>query len=447
MIQNKKTQARFHIFEAERLYEKCHANLNLTLIKERYPFWFSYKSPAQTDHETSAAMGLDTAYLIKSSTAISQEINIDELFKTITKIIMGRVGASEGCLIMKEENGLMIRATGTKEKQFDVIVKKNPLSGKSGICRAVIRYVEHTRETIVLEDAIKEGQFTFDKDVQRYNLRSILCQPIIKQQKLLGVLYLQNNKMRSVFTLADVEFSKLLLTQSAISLEHAELIDNMKNKEERIKASLKEKELLLKEVHHRVKNNMQVISSLINLQSRTISDPVFLGIFKESQNRIKSMALIHEKLYQSDDLSMIDFNDYVLSLAGSLVRSYSVSPNQIKLKIEINNIQLNIDTAIPCSLIINELISNSLKYAFINKKTGEIKILMNYSSKEWIELSISDNGIGFPPGIDFKNTESLGLQLVNTLVEQLHGEVEMNTSNGTKYNIRFKEIKYKDRLG
>ena len=446
IIQNKKTQAAFHMFEAGRLYEKCHADLNLALIKERYPFWFYYKSQGLTDDGKSTAMELDTAYLIKSSTAISQEIDINELFKTIIKIIMGRVGASEGYLIMEEEKGLMIRAMGVKKKEFSVILKEKPLSGKSGICRAVVRYVEHTKETIVLEDAAKEGRFTLDEDVQRYNLRSVLCQPIIKQQKLIGVLYLQNNMMKSVFTPADVEFLRLLLTQAAISLEQAILIDEMKIKEKQIMTSLKEKELLLKEVHHRVKNNMQVISSLINLQSREISDPAFSEIFKESRDRISSMALVHEKLYQSKDFSMIDFNDYVVNLAGSLIRSYSVTPNQIELKIEINNIRLNIDTAIPCGLMINELISNSLKHAFVNKKTGEIKIVMN-SSKEWIDLSVGDNGAGFPLGIDFKNTGSLGLQLVNTLVEQLHGEIEMNTSNGTEYNIRFKEIKYKKRIG
>jgi len=213
------------------------------------------------------------------------------------------------------------------------------------------------------------------------------------------------------------------------------------------KESLKEKELFLKEIHHRVKNNMQVISSLIKLQSSYIKDQKYIEIFKESQNRIKAMALIHEKLYKSKDLVNIDFSDYVKNLANSLIRSYMSGSNPIGLKAEIADIDIGVDSAMPCGLIINELVSNALKHAFPEGEDGEIKIIMRSINGSEIELIISDNGVGFPEDIDFRKTDSLGLQLVSTLAEgQLHGTVDLKRDKGTEFKIKFEEIKYKKRI-
>ncbi len=214
-----------------------------------------------------------------------------------------------------------------------------------------------------------------------------------------------------------------------------------------IRESLQEKELLLKEIHHRVKNNMQVISSLIKLQSSYIKDQKYIEIFKESQNRIKAMALIHEKLYQSKDLVNIDFAEYVKNLGNSLIRSYGSGANTIGLKADIADVNLGVDSAMPCGLIINELVSNALKHAFPVGESGEIKITMRSINGSEIELIVSDNGVGFPEDIDFRKTESLGLQLVSTLTEgQLHGTVELKRDKGTEFKIKFKEIKYKKRI-
>jgi PAS domain S-box-containing protein len=210
-----------------------------------------------------------------------------------------------------------------------------------------------------------------------------------------------------------------------------------KKTEEQIKASLKEKEVLLQEVHHRVKNNMQIISSLLNLQSRQIRDEQVLKTFKSSQNRVRSMALIHERLYSSKDFAKLDFSEYVKSLTSHLFSSYGVSQNAIKLNLKIKDIHLDLNTAIPCGLIINELISNSLKHAFPNGKKGEINIIMNQLNEDKIELIVSDNGAGIPKNVDIKKTESLGLHLVNILAEgQLHGEVKLDREKGTNFNIR-----------
>ena len=218
-------------------------------------------------------------------------------------------------------------------------------------------------------------------------------------------------------------------------------ITERKHAEEQIKKSLKEKEVLLQEIHHRVKNNMQVISSLLKLQSRQIKDNKTIAMFKECQDRIRSMALVHEKLYESKDFANINFNKYIKVLANSLFRSYKIYSDKIALKLDVKDISLKVDHAIPCGLIINELVSNSLKYAFPNSKSGEIKITLCSDGDNDIQLVVSDNGIGIPKDLDFRNSESLGLHLVKVLVEdQLQGEIIQNGSNGTEFKINFKAV-------
>ncbi|MGF7117027.1 sensor histidine kinase [Methanobacterium oryzae] len=225
-------------------------------------------------------------------------------------------------------------------------------------------------------------------------------------------------------------------------------ITELKNVENQLKSSINEKELLLREVHHRVKNNMQIISSILNLQSAHLKDKIALNTLRESQNRVKSMAIVHEELYQSNDLSKIDFAEYMKRLVAELFNSYGVSQKVIKSKISAQNIFLDIDTAIHCGLIINELVSNSLKHAFPlikstedsefkkNTTKGEINIEF-YLDDDHHTLLIEDNGIGFPEDIDPQNTKTLGLKLVNTLVYQLSGEIKINTEKGSSFKIIF----------
>jgi two-component sensor histidine kinase/CheY-like chemotaxis protein len=209
-----------------------------------------------------------------------------------------------------------------------------------------------------------------------------------------------------------------------------------KRSEYRIMAALNEKEVLLKEIHHRVKNNLQIISSLLKLQSRNVTDKQTSDLFMESQNRIRSMALIHEKLYQSSDLTNIDFKGYVSDLVTNLFQSYGANTGKVALKKEIDDISLGIELAIPCGLIINELVSNAMKYAFPNGKKGEIKVSLHLFEENDIQLTVSDNGIGIPKDFRLENAESLGLHLVNILAEdQLKGEIELDRSKGTKFSI------------
>ena len=218
-------------------------------------------------------------------------------------------------------------------------------------------------------------------------------------------------------------------------------ITERKHAEEQLKESLREKEILLREIHHRVKNNMQVISSLLMLQEELSEDEKVIEMLKDSQNRIISMALIHEKLYRSENFSRIDLKEYIDDLVSGLFQSYGISEDKVALNINAENVLLGIDSAIPCGLIINELVSNSLKHAFPEYESGEINILIHSTDEDMIELSIGDNGIGIPEDLDFRKTESLGLRIVNVLVDnQLHGEITLNRARGTEFKIQFRGI-------
>jgi len=210
-----------------------------------------------------------------------------------------------------------------------------------------------------------------------------------------------------------------------------------KRAEEKIKASLKEKETLLKEIHHRVKNNLQVVSSMLKIQSEYSQDRKTVDMFQESQNRVRSIALIHEMLYQSENLSRIDFSEYIQPITTHLMRAYGVDPSLIKLTTNVKDFFMDLDRAIPCGLIINELFSNVLKHAFPEGRKGEVHIDLSQDRNQEFTLLISDNGVGLPEDMDFKNTDSLGLQLVNALVDQLGGAIVFEGRVGTTFRITF----------
>lgn len=212
--------------------------------------------------------------------------------------------------------------------------------------------------------------------------------------------------------------------------------EGLRASEEKIRTSLNEKEVLLKEIHHRVKNNLQVISSLLNLQAGKIHDDRAAQVFRESQYRVRAMALVHERLYQSEDLARIDFAGYVQDMTSHLLRSYKGDSRGIHLVSTVEGVSLDVDAAIPCALIINELVSNSLKYAFPQGQQGTIKVSLRELDRS-IVMTISDDGIGLPEGTSFETSNSLGLQLVHSLTDQLGGNVVCNSARGTQFEIRF----------
>ena len=214
-------------------------------------------------------------------------------------------------------------------------------------------------------------------------------------------------------------------------------IAERKKAEEKLRSSLEEKEVLLKEIHHRVKNNLQVVSSLLYLQSDYIRDKESQDVFRESQHRVRSMALVHEKLYQSRDLSRIDFREYIGNLVTHLCKSYAREAGDLALNLDLEQIYLDIGKAIPCGLIINELVTNVMKHAFPDGKKGELQVGFYRDKDNSLTLTVSDNGIGLPEEFDPHKAQSMGLRLVVTLTHQLDGELKVMRGKGTNFKISF----------
>jgi PAS domain S-box-containing protein len=213
-------------------------------------------------------------------------------------------------------------------------------------------------------------------------------------------------------------------------------ISRQKEAEERLVASLREKELLLKEVHHRVKNNLQVISSLLNLQARELKDPDTARLFRESQGRVRSMALIHEQLYRSNDLARIDFAAYVQDLVGHLKQGLGSESVPVRFRLDIEPLPLSLDLAIPCGMIVNELVSNAQQHAFPNGEAGEIHVEFTGQSG-YYRLTVADNGVGIQEELATAESTSLGLKVVQALTRQIHGDLELGHDEGTAFTIRF----------
>jgi two-component sensor histidine kinase len=214
-------------------------------------------------------------------------------------------------------------------------------------------------------------------------------------------------------------------------------ISERKRAEEELKNLLQEKDILLAEVHHRVKNNMQIIASLLGLQAREIKDARFLAAIEESRNRINSMALVHEQLYRAREYAQIDFGNYIDQLASTLFNMYQVEPARVELRIIAKGVYLGLEKAIPCGLLLNELITNSLKYAFPDGRKGKLWIILK-PKKNKMELEIGDNGIGIPDDFDFETSQSLGLQLVKLLTtHDLQGNLTLENKLGTQFCIEF----------
>jgi two-component sensor histidine kinase len=214
-------------------------------------------------------------------------------------------------------------------------------------------------------------------------------------------------------------------------------ISDRKQKEERIQAALKEKDILLAEIHHRVKNNLQLVHSLLDLQSARIQDAAALSMLRDSRNRVQSMAMIHQILYESKDFATIDFGTFLHSLVPALVSSYSVNPGRVGCSITAVGVHLPLNIAIPCGLLLNELISNSLKHAFPGDARGEIVIDLGRDATDHVVLAVTDDGVGIASDFDVTTTATLGLQLVTLLAEQVGAELTVRRANPTRFTLRF----------
>jgi len=305
---------------------------------------------------------------------------------------------------------------------------------------ATILLLDHTEEELIGQNI---RSFIINGDKLVLDKSAILRKNIVKDVEISFIS--KGKKEISVLFSSSIMYDKYGNIQDIVCV--AKDITERKRTEDQIAESLQEKEVLLREIHHRVKNNMQIISSLLahqmeNIIDNKINENKIIDIFTESQNRILSMSLVHEKLYQSRDLRNIDFKEYINDLGINLFQSYEIHSGKIKLNLNVEDILLDIDLAIPTGLIINELITNSLKYAFPDGMKGEINVLFRSMNENMLELVVSDNGIGLPENLDFRKIRTLGLHLVTILAEnQLHGKIDMNRIKGTEFRISFRGIR------
>ncbi len=292
-------------------------------------------------------------------------------------------------------------------------------------------------------EILRERIHPDDRDIMDKGTKSLLENGVAEPAELR--ILRPDGSIRHIYTQGEVAHNS---AGKAVKLIGINLdITDRKLAEEKIKRSLKEKETLLAEIHHRVKNNMQIISSLLSLQSEDIDDENTRSLLKESESRVRSMALVHEKLYLSKDLSRIDFSDYAEGLAAHLFHIYRVDSGDVSFSSGAKDVYLDIEAAIPLGLIVNELVSNALKHAFPGGREGNIAVELRFNkgTKEFT-LTVTDDGIGIPEKIDFRNTKTFGLQLVSILTEQLDASTELDRSGGTSFRITFRKQKYKKRI-
>ena len=270
-----------------------------------------------------------------------------------------------------------------------------------------------------------------EKEVlESQGIKSIIVLPVDIRGKLSGFIGLDDVAETKKWSKEEFKLMQTAANIIGNALER-------QHTQDKIKASLKEKEVLLQEIHHRVKNNMQIVVSLLRLQSYTAKNKKLEDMFKVAQNRIRSMAIIHEKLYQSKDFARIDFALYIQSLTTHLMQIYQIDPKQITLKTDVKDVHLDINQGVPVGLLINELVSNALKHAFPKGKKGEISLKFYTDKKGKKTLIVSDNGIGFPEKVNIRKPETLGLQMIKDLTKQIGGKLDLDTKAGTKFTITF----------
>jgi two-component sensor histidine kinase len=270
------------------------------------------------------------------------------------------------------------------------------------------------------------------KEFEREGIKTLINVPVMTPTGMIGFMGLDAVCDYKSWSEDDVRLLRLVGEVFASALDR-------KAADERLRVSLQEKDVLLREVHHRVKNNMQIVQSLLYLQAHALREelgPVALDAFHQSQNRIRSMATMHDRLYRAKDLSSIDFQDYLKVLVPELMNSYGMS-ERVKIEITGDRVLLGVDRAIPCGLIANELVTNSLKHAFPDQRRGAIQIRLRRLARQQTEMRVRDDGVGLPPGTDWRNSTSLGMQLVGDLVRQLDGSADLESAHGVHFRVRF----------
>jgi two-component sensor histidine kinase/tRNA A-37 threonylcarbamoyl transferase component Bud32 len=443
--------ARIYMDRAYYGYRLWGAKRKLEDLEEKYPQLL----PLSLAGGAKMAQQLDVSSLMKATRCLSAEIVLSNLLEKMMHLIIENAGARKGLLVLEHENRLFIRLECAVER--DILLSPSiPLEEASTIGQpaSLIRFAARTRENLVLNNASSEGDFITDPYIVKNKPRSVICTPIIHQGKLTGIIYLENNLTPGAFTADRLEVINILSAQAAVSIENARLYQTLEARvEERtgqlrdekeraemilegLKAALREKEILLKEIHHRVKNNLQIASSLLSLQAFKIEDEQLINVLNDSIKRINSMAEIHKLLYETGSFVRIPFDRYLREISSNWHDTYADKSPGITIKPGAKNIFLDIEKAIPCALIVNELLSNAFKYAFPGRQSGEIKVRLFEKDNEYT-LIVSDNGVGFPKDLDIRSANSLGMTIVRNLTAQLRGDLRLDRRKGAAITLTF----------
>lgn len=400
---------------------------------------------ADSNESCSNLASLDLFSIMKASQAISSEIVLDNLLSKLMAIVMENAGAQKSILLLEQNNDWVIVASASTDLEIIVDLLSVSITEYEDLPSSIINYTQSTRTTVILDQANQEGMFINDPYIIKHQAKSILCCPMIYQDQLQGIIYLENSLIKGAFTEQKLAVLQALLSQVSISIANAQLYKDLENHAS-VQKSLKQKEILLKEIHHRVKNNLFVVSTLLDFQSNYVDDPKVIKLLENCQNRITAMAMVHQHLYGNSELDRINFANYIESLLDNLAYSQGSKERNINLVLDLEPIELNIESANPCGLIVNELISNALEHGFCDRHSGNIWLKLKHNSASQVVLTIQDDGVGFKPGLDLYNSDSLGLELVCTLVEQLEGEIKLDQTQGTKIEIAFDELNYGSRI-
>ncbi|WP_240462075.1 AAA family ATPase [Burkholderia sp. Nafp2/4-1b] len=372
---------------------------------------------------------IDVDTVLKASQAISGELIPERLMRTLMTIMLEHAGARRALLVLPRADALWIEATAVAAREgTEVRFDSRPVNAQD-LSSAVLLESIRTQRALLIDDAFSDPTWSTDEHFAAQHSRSVLSLPLVKQSKLIGVLYLENELAPGVFTPARLAVLRLLASQAAVSLENASL--------EEKHALLAEKDALLHEVHHRVKNNLQLISSLLNLQAERVTDKDVAELFADSRNRVRSMAMVHENLYRAGNFARIAMTAHVKTLCGHLARVYDMGRLGVDLQIDVDDIQLNMNRAVSCGLVINELVSNALKHAFPDQRGGVLKVELKAIDDQRCALIVADDGVGLAPDFSFERDETLGLRLVHDLVLQLRGRVDIAQQHGTTFTIHF----------
>ncbi|CAO3426775.1 AAA family ATPase [Azospirillum endophyticum] len=405
---------------AER-YGNWGATAKLRQLARRYPsLALDAGEPAAPDAPRGFD-GVELASLLETLRTVSDQAGVEQLTTTLLTLVLEHAGASRGLLILARGERLRVEAEATTGLYGVSVRLVQEDAERFALPHAIIHGAIRDQEAVIVDDARADGPLSADPYFRGTEARSILCLPLVRRRRVVGLLHLENALATYAFTPQRVNVLTLLGAQAAASLETE---------------TLEEKDALLREIHHRVKNNLQLVTSLLNLQSRRIKDKAVAALFADSRDRVRSMALVHESLYRLGNFARVPMREHLEAVCAHLLRAYSRQAGAVRLETELDDLKLDINRAVPCGLIVNELVSNALKHAYPGGRGGLLRVTLTTDGQE-CRLSVRDDGVGLPGGADPDNMDSVGLQLVSDLTNQLHGSLKYSYNRGAEFTVTF----------